>query len=322
MWRLQYGKLKQVQTVDRGGLVPEWSTTVESTLRMRMATPFFLRPVETPRAIVLVLGPLGVSMRSLEQMADLYPDCSVVAASSPPCRFILNQSLSPTAQEILRSAQNMLTTSRATTGGTTVPIVTHAFSNGGAFLLDAIEQTLRSGDADHTKMTTTGTRTDPTTAIDVDALRGAMSKGFQLFDSCPCYIRLLWDWQHLNDSFPHPQWSRTWRWLYTMGASLSLTLWSMCTGAIGRPCRFWNAMKQSDLCLHQIYIYSKCDMLSDAAAVERLVTYRTSVKQADCIVHAYDDSGHCRLHIDHQQEYSEAIEAAMTAMEGRKVPLE
>lgn len=269
---------------------------------MSMTSPLFLRPVEAPRAIVLMLGPLGVSTKSLKRMANLYPHCSVVAASSPPLRFILNRSLQPTVHEILQSAQTMLSTVP-----TSVPIVAHAFSNGGAFLLNEIETTLLDDK-----------RTKKVSSIDFGALRGAMSDGFQVFDSCPCYIRLIWDWKHFGYSFPHPELSRPFRWLYSLGASLSLSMWSLCTCSIRRPSRFWNNMMRSELCLNQIYLYSRRDLLSDASAVEKLVAYRMNIMKANCVVHAYDDSDHCRLHIDHPHEYAKAIETALVAMEERR----
>ena len=50
-------------------------------------------------------------------------------------------------------------------------------------------------------------------------------------------------------------------------------------------------------------------MLSDAAAVERLVEHRKSV--ANVVTRRFDDSNHCRMHVDHPQEYGAIIDEAL-----------
>lgn len=274
-----------------------------------MSPPFFIRSVQSPKAIVMILGPLNVSRGSLETMADLYPSCSIVAASSPPLRFVLNWSLQSTVHDILINAHELCNKHPD------VPIVSHAFSNGGAFLLERIERTVHLDTVD-----SLNSRTNDTYGLAWDnaELLERMRQGVQIFDSCPCYVRLAWDWNHWSDSFPHPSLSRASRLVYTAGASMSLTAWSVCTLAVNYPNRFWRTMEQSKTCMHQVYMYSKCDLLSDAAAVDRLVEYRRSVIGSNCIVHAYDDSNHCRLHVDHPDEYAKAIEDALRSMHERR----
>jgi hypothetical protein len=245
-----------------------------------------------PRAVSIVLGHLGVSAHTLARYGKLYTDrnCRVVTACSPPSIFVRNASLRPKAREILNQATVALKDTPET-----VPLVIHSFSNGGAFLLEEMEDILENEPTDETKL-----------------ISSRLKNGYQLFDSCPCYIRPLWDTHHISESFPHPKWSSVSRWLYAAGASATLTLWCSATLSWHRPQRFWSRMQESRVCHHQIFIYTTTDMLSDAAAVDRLIATRQEMG-IDCKVYRYSDSDHCRLDKDHPEEYGQAIDEALEA---------
>ena len=229
-------------------------------------------PKAQPRALVVILGHLGVSRQGLERYASYYPDCSVVAAASPPLRFVTHRSLRPTALEIAEQCETVLQQH-------SVPVLVHAFSNGGAFLLYELDQVWNK----------------PAWAC-------------QIFDSCPCYIRMLWDTEHWSESFPHTNWSSIGRTIYTWGASLTLTLWSLPVPCHARS--FWNHFRGNISCSHQVYVYTTADMLSDAAAVDRLVTQQRD-KGTTVTVLRYDDSDHCRLDRDHPEAYQSMIDEAV-----------
>jgi Eukaryotic protein of unknown function (DUF829) len=82
-------------------------------------------------------------------------------------------------------------------------------------------------------------------------------------------------------------------------------------------------MITSRICLHQVYMYSTCDLASDAAAVDRLIQQRQRCESLfqhgdfDCgssiTVYRLVDSGHCRLIKDHPQEYHQAVQDALKA---------
>lgn len=247
-----------------------------------------------PRAVSIILGGLGVSSDALASYGRMYHaerQCSVVEACSPPLRFMRNQSLQPTARAVLAEAAKVLK-------GTphTVPLVIHSFSNGGAFLLEEMENLLETEDSDDTKL-----------------LASRLKQGYQFFDSCPCYIRTIWDVSHLAASFPNRAWSPYGRSAYAVAASLSLTAWCTATLSLSRPSRFWSRMENSRACSHQIFVYTSADMLSDAAAVDRLIDVRRQSHGVTCSVRRYDDSGHCRLDKDHPEDYGRAIDDALAA---------
>jgi Eukaryotic protein of unknown function (DUF829) len=253
-----------------------------------------------PRAVAIVLGSLGCSSETLANYGRMYSNrhCSVITAYSPPIRFLCNASLTKTAFQILNKATVILQDTPSN-----VPLVVHAFSNGGAFLLEEIEKQL----LEHQQ------QPELSTEDKYNLFASRMKIGYQFFDSCPCYIRNVWDTTHVWHSFPHPHWSKYGRYIYTIGASLSLTVWCTLTFAWHRPQQFWDRMIQSKSCPYQIFMYSTTDLLSDAAAVDRFVSSR-STQGVHCSVYRFDDSNHCQLDKDHPLEYGKAIDDALQAV--------
>lgn len=255
---------------------------------------------ERPRAVSMVLGHLGASRQVMDRYVDYYSDrnCSVVTGTSPEMRFMLNASLKPSAIAILKETIVALKSTPPT-----FPLVIHLFSNGGAFLLYEIEQILLNhGDA-----------TSDIPRDDLELVSKRLAHGYQLFDSCPCYIRMLWDWKNLSQSFPHPSLSSAVRSTYTIGASTALTVWCMTTLAWSHPKIYWEHMRQSRLCLNNVYIYTTTDLLTDAFALEELIEHRRIELQANCRTMKFDDSNHCRLDKDHPEDYNKIMDDALAA---------
>ena len=262
-----------------------------------------------PRAIAIVLGPLGASESMLERYASWYRQrsCVAVTGASPPWRFARNASLQPTATEVWQETLQVL---RDTPSD--VPVVVHMFSNGGAFLWEQMDRLLDTGGEDNDADTTTVLSVD-----DKKLLQTRLSSGYLTFDSCPCYIRTLWDtstpW---SVSFPHRGWSPMRQGLYTTLAATSMTAWLVITLSWSRPQRFWNQMTQSTACPHHVYVYTTADLASDAAAVDRLVADRQATASDNGMtttVYRYDDSNHCRIDHDHPEDYQRMIDVALEA---------
>ena len=230
----------------------------------------------------------------MEQYAKWYTDrhCSVVTGASPPELFVLNRSLRRTASRIwCETAKALRETPEK------VPIVIHVFSNGGAFLMDEMELMLK----------------EDASKEDFELISQRLKTGFQFHDCAPCYIRTVWDWSNFSQSFPHPNWSSWGRCSYTFLASTCLTLWSTATLSWNRPSDFWGRMQNSRLCLHNIYAYTTTDLATDAFQLEQLIEYRRTKVGAVCKSYRFEDSNHCRLHRDHPNEYSRAIDEALDA---------
>jgi hypothetical protein len=264
----------------------------------------FLKPAvrtsihEKPCAVAIVLGHLGCTTKTLAMYGRLYEDrhCTVITATSPVLRFLLNSDLRSTACEVIDQTAAVLKDTSSE-----IPLVIHSFSNGGAFLLEEIEKQLQQ--RERQQNTTIGNR--------YELVASRLKSGYQFFDSCPCYIRLIWDLKYFSSAFPHPQWSNYSRILYTAVASVGLTVWCTFTLSWHRPQQFWNRMLQSRACSHQVFMYTTTDLLSDAASMDRFIHARRA-EGMDCTVYRYDDSDHCRLNIDHPQAYGRAVDDALS----------
>ena len=304
----------------------------------------------SPNAIAIILGPLSSHPYDtmMERIGHMYyynhdtrrpqeRGCTVILASSPPLQFILNRNLQSIAQEVLLETSMALSSLLLELQHTAqqfqqpppppqpkIPIIIHSFSNGGAFLQEAIELELLRGINMNTTIQSKNGMTIPfqantyhntTTKVNYERIRSGMKIGYQFFDSCPCYIRTIWDTKHWTDSFPHgrlPQW---FRYVYTMGSALALSTWCLFTLSWHRPHQFWNRMVHSTICTrHQIYMYTTTDLLTDAAAVDRYVDIRRQQYNTKCTVYRYNDSNHCRFYIDHPDEYQTAIDDALESV--------
>lgn len=280
----------------------------------------------SPKAVAIVLGPLGASAALLQNtFAAWYRrrDCSVVTGASPPLRFMRNASLQPTATTIWQETLQVLRETPPT-----VPLVVHMFSNGGAFVWHAMLQDLEAEVASPEQLSSN--RTDAHSSLTTDdrrLLQARLQTGYILFDSCPCYIRTLWDGSHWKDSFPFSGWSSWGRSAYTLGAATALTTWLTLTLAWSKPSQLWQeiSQKSSVRASHHVYVYTTADRLSDASAVDRLVAERrtsttmeaTAAATTTTTVHRYEDSGHCRMHVDHPTDYQRMIDEALEAAVAR-----
>lgn len=287
-----------------------------------------------PRAIAVILGHLGASESTLQRYASWYHarSCQTIAATSPPFRFVGNLSLESTAVELWKKTVLKL---RETPPH--VPLVVHMFSNGGAFLWE--QMTLLLMETPTPPPPESSNEGDPKASTtlsedDVKLLKSRLASGYLIFDSCPCYIRTVWDtttpW---NQSFPFQGWGSSSRFLYTGLAAASLSTWLTVTASWSRPRQFWSRITTMSTILapHHIYVYTTEDAASDATAVDQIIEQRrreaaaavavTTTEPTDpshhhamtTTVYRYTDSGHCRIDRDHPEEYQQMIDHALEA---------
>jgi hypothetical protein len=255
---------------------------------------------DRPRAVAVILGHLGVTEEQLERYTkDLYQakECSTIAARSPPFQFMTHR-LQHVAVDVIKEAATILRPTPAS-----VPLVIHLFSNGGAFILEDIEILLKNEDSNE----------DLVSRQDTALVSERLKFGYELFDSCPCYLHNVWHPSFIGDAYPSKSWSRIGRSIYFVGSALSLTMWCTMTFGLHRPGQFWNHMLEATATDHQIYWYTTADMLSDASRIDDLIEHRKGLGDGDITVFRYDDSNHCRLLNDHEDVYHESIERALTA---------
>mmetsp|Transcript_34419 Transcript_34419/g.52825 ORF Transcript_34419/g.52825 Transcript_34419/m.52825 type:complete len:301 (-) Transcript_34419:828-1730(-) len=271
------------------------SSSAAAAVRKSSHIQTLLPSSSPPRAVVIILGHLGASPEKLNHYAEklyLRNNCAVVTAASPPSRFMLNKSLQPTVLVALQDATQVLETTPPST-----PLVVHLFSNGGAFLLEEMIRLLKQDDS---------------SKFDLCAARHKI--GFQFFDSCPCFVRPAWNFDGLTSAFPHPTFSVVGRTMYALAASWSLTVWCTLTLSLHRPMRFWNTvLHENDVCRNHVYAYTTTDLATDAHQVDKLIKHLREELSYDITTFRYEDSNHCRLLHDHEQEYTKAVDDALEA---------
>ena len=292
-----------------------------------MAASVLVRRVSGAKAVALVLGPLGASPEStMDGFGKMYQDrnCSVIAATSPTLRFFLTQHrmLKPTAMAMVKGAANAL---RETPKD--IPLVLHVFSNGGAFLLEEMELLMDEvAEKDNHVSSHSGASIHSATENEenltweeVELIQERME--YQFYDSCPCYLHMMWDISpYLGDAFPNPMWHSLSRKVYYLGSAFSLTTWCAFTGSFKRSNQFWSRMEKCrPYCKHQIYFYTTTDMLTDATRIDDLITKRRQEPHNDTIVvRRFDDSGHCTMYRDHNDEYNQVLEEVLEAATNRR----
>lgn len=291
-------------------IIQQWSNNVIIIIIMCVITTI----VDQPRAIAIVLGHLGSTSHQLQQLSDMYlrRNCSVVAATCPPIRFLFAQHrlLRPVAQRIVRETSSLLRRSLATTTTTTtIPVVIHMFSNGGTFLLEELD---RIYTVDYSSDEKDNNNDNDNMTLFLQHLQ----YGYLFYDSCPCYLHMPWALRKKfwDDAFPFPGWSVWGRNLYLLGASISLSLWCILTASISRSIDFWSCMERPPLsmssssssssstttttstktrsvpsitnqhqhhnhnnnhhhhCPHLVYWYTTNDKVTDASRIDELVT--------------------------------------------------
>jgi hypothetical protein len=257
--------------------------------------------LEQPRAIAIVLGHLGSTDAELRRLSQIYRErhCAVVAARSPPLDFFLTQHgrLRPIASEILRETASLSRqcNNQKNKEENNVPVVIHQFSNGGTFLLEAMTK------EEH------GARGD--SSEDYNEVKKRLQYIF--YDSCPCYLHMPWALgPYWNDAFPFPGWRSLPRKLYLLAASVSLSVWCLCTGSLSRSRDFWDSVGDPFNCQHLVYMYTTNDKVTDATRIDDLIdTQRENGK--DVLAYKYCDSSHVGLLRDHAEDYNRAVDLAL-----------
>jgi Eukaryotic protein of unknown function (DUF829) len=285
-----------------------------------MASNVLCRRVSNPKSVALVLGPLGSSAQStMDDFGQLYLErsCTTVTAACPPVRFFLAQHrfLTPIATAMIRETAKAL---RET--GDATPLVVHLFSNGGAFLLEEME--LLMSEMEEPSGQSTGESSSGEQGIapeDVRLIKDRLE--LQFFDSCPCYLHMMWNVSpYFHDAFPNPAWRPWSRKVYYLGSAFSLTMWCTFTGSFRRSGQFWSRLEQSSFCNHQIYFYTTADMLTDATRIDELIEKRRQELGVNVVSRRYDDSSHCALYKDHPDEYKQVLEESLEGAIQRRKP--
>jgi hypothetical protein len=258
-----------------------------------------------PRAVVLLLGWWGASIKHLTKYAKLYQDrnCLTVQATAEKWAVLNhlsynNRSLDECALIAAAHIAKLLDE----VNNDKVPVVFHAFSNGGAYLIERLEiliQEARDGKnhGDSNKIL---------------LLLGERLQG-QVFDSAPAYPSAQSAVRAMSNVFSSSIMRALISILVTAHYYYDMILHHVFGFPNGRN-DFYKFMANSRLCLKQAYIYSAADDITDVTKLEELIASRQKISD-DILVKKFDDSLHVQHLRMHEAAYNQVVERFLDAID-------
>jgi hypothetical protein len=263
---------------------------------------------KNPRALVVLIGWFGAQSKHLLKYADsLYHSnniTTIIVTTDPlSLMFRMDCALEHCARRVAEEVAQELDNNN----NKDLPVFTHAFSNGGAFVVDRLEVLMEQAKRKKKKKDHGG-ETDVSKNL---LLLHEAWKG-QIFDSAPAYISLTVGFRVASTAFPD---NFLMRWLGSFGF-VSMRLFQRAKGMLGfvdGAEEFWNNMRNSSCCKHQLYIYSTADIVTDSSKLDELIACRRRRRKNDgdglnIAVCRFEDSSHVQHFPKHPFEYKEAVE--------------
>lgn len=254
--------------------------------------------VEPPRAIVLLMGWWGAELRHVKKYAELYhkrgcATVSVVADTIQVMTHLAYPSLDNCARDAAREVAKLIRDNEK--DGKKIPVIVHAFSNAGSFLVDRLEVLIQQARKDlHVK------------GCKDLILVGARMDG-EIFDSSPAYPDISLGFTSTNGVvFGNLLIVKILVGiLFFMAGAISV----MCNWILGLPdvrWTFWSNMREGRLCLRQAYIYSTADSITNVRRLEELIENRK--RFSNVTVQKFVDSKHVTHMMTHPQVYEKVVD--------------
>ena len=247
------------------------------------------------QAIILLYGWIGATPKQLQKYAKIYSNhkeykcVTICDIASTPTLIIRNgRNLTSLVINSVRKVVGIIRQIENERRGVEVPVILHYFSNGGAFVVEHLDQMVKEAkkmtcddNLDDTTTTTMKPCKQTTTISEHDAndlitVSERLQKGFEVLDSTPSYLdientdRL---YKVLDVAIPPLP-------LRVIGKGLLfltinfMKLWSHIVQRERVDQLFWNHMIESDLCPRQAFVYSTKDELTDSNKVDEFINLR------------------------------------------------
>lgn len=254
--------------------------------------------VEFPRAIVLLMGWWGAEIKHVQKYAEVYQkrDCatvSVVADTFQVMTHLAYPSLDNCARDAAREVAKLIRNNEK--DGRKIPVIIHAFSNAGSFLVDRLEVLIQEA------------RDDLKAKYSEDLVLVGDRMNGEIFDSSPAYPDISLGFTSTNGvvfgdllivkiivGF-----------LFFLAGAVSV----VCNWVLGLPdvrWTFWSNMREGRLCLRQAYIYSTADSITNVTRLEELIENRR--KFSNVTVQKFEDSKHVTHMIKHPKVYEKLVD--------------
>lgn len=253
--------------------------------------------VEYPRAVVLLMGWWGAEIKHVNKYAQLYQkrDCatvSVVADTIQVMTHLAYPSLDDCARDAVREVAKIIRENER--DGKKIPVIVHAFSNAGSFLVDRLEVLIHEA------------REDLKTKCSEDLVLVGDRMNGEIFDSSPAYPDISLGFTSTNGVVfgDYLIMKIIVGIIFTLAGGLSL----LCNWVLGLPdvrWTFWENMREGRLCLRQAYIYSTADSITNVARLEELIENRK--KFSHVTVQKFEDSKHVTHMMKHPEIYEKLV---------------
>lgn len=254
--------------------------------------------VEYPRAVVLLMGWWGAELRHVEKYAELYRkrDCatvSVVADTFQVMTHLAYPSLDNCARDAASAVAKIIRDNEKS--GKKIPVIIHAFSNAGSFLVDRLEVLIQRA------------REDLKVQCSEDLVLIGERMNGEIFDSSPAYPDISLGFTSTNGVvFGNLAIVKIIVGiLFFLAGAISV----ICNWVIGLPdvrWTFWENMREGRLCLRQTYIYSTADTITNVQRLEELIENRK--KFSNVTVQKFEDSKHVTHMMKHPKVYEKLVD--------------
>jgi len=254
-------------------------------------------------------------MKHVEKYAQLYNErqCSTVCGTADTIHVMVRwkPALTRNVLEVMKHAVKIIRRAESENGSKKVPLIVHAFSNGGAFHLEMLERILLQQrktqkwiDAASEKAANQLEASDHLFLVNQ-----RMKLGWQVLDSAPAHISTKASIEAVkgatSSNLPLQMLA-----LALLFATIGVI--HLASALFGQPNpkdEFWNHMRDSEIGARQVYVYSDTDKMTDMEMLERFIeARRSSPIGTELIVRKFLSSAHVQHMRRYPKEYAATID--------------
>lgn len=251
-----------------------------------------------PRAVALLFGWWGAEMRHVEKYAELYRSrgcatVSVIADTLQVMTHLCYPSLDGCVREAVLEAARIIRNNEK--DGKKIPIILHAFSNAGTFVLERLEFLVLEA------------RENLKVSCCEDLVFVGERLSGEIFDSAPAYPDIQLGFTSTSGVvFGQSVIVKILVGILFFLAGAISVIFSILLGLPDVRWAFWNNMREGRLCLRQVYTYSSADTIINVQKLEELIDNRK--KFANVTVHKFEDAPHVQIMRKHPKEYEKMVD--------------
>ena len=251
-----------------------------------------------PRAVALLFGWWGAEMRHVEKYAELYRnrDCatvSVIANTMQVMTHLCYPSLDGCVRDAATEVAKIIRSYEK--DGKKIPVILHAFSNAGTFVLERLEVLIHQA------------REDLKVPSCEDLVLVGDRLNGEIFDSAPAYPDIKLGFTSTSGVvFGQSIIVKILVGILFFLAGAVSVFFSILLGLPDVRWAFWNNMREGRLCLRQVYVYSTADTIINIQKLQELIENRKSF--SNVTVYKFEDSPHVQIMRKHAKEYEKMVD--------------